>query len=382
MARDGARHPENLRQPIPDEHAVSALQNQAAWDEAFPDEAFPSTAAARSRVSPPDPSTIICPPASTDSGRDSDVQIIETIPQAGRDCISDEIYTTQVRVKIKKLLDRKHVETNPATFSQQYMKQNLAIPLIKNRSPLITKAGDLEKKTDQRGISGVFVGIIQDCIPTQVGGRSNGSMKENVKKTEMITFLVSVWGVVRKMLSHPKVNFNSTLHRALEGYIQAMQETEDEAISELEHESNVDINKETMKIPPEEKSNGYLEGGATLPPPKHQICVSCFMKTTHYLANHEQVKQQRKDITIAWKSNVKEYRLSLKDDSVMAPINVKTGKPFTKDPPNPTLPPLLIVCKANKMTHSRGLGGYKCPRCNDRSCEICKNHCRFVSSTE
>ena len=40
----------------------------------------------------------------------------------------------------------------------------------------------------------------------------------------------------------------------------------------------------------------------------------------------------------------------------------------------------LLICKANTLKHSGVAGGYKCPNCTNRSCKLCKNHCRFVSS--
>ena len=47
-------------------------------------------------------------------------------------------------------------------------------------------------------------------------------------------------------------------------------------------------------IPPEAKRNGYLEGGATLPPKKHQICACCNQRTTQYPVNQDQVKHTEK----------------------------------------------------------------------------------------
>ena len=207
-------------------------------------------------------------------------------------------------------------------------------------------------------------------------------MKENTKKTEMIVFLVEAWGVIRKILAHPKVNIGATISHSLESYIQAMQGAEGESIGELEHESNAHANKQSMKIPPDEKNNGYLEGGAIKPLKKHWKCPSCGMNTTQYPANHEQVKEIRKDKIKEWKAVCKQYGDSQKDNSIIAPINEKTGKSWTRFPTNPSLPPLLIVCKGNKMTHTHGKGSYKCPNCKDRSCGLCKNHCTFVCSTE
>ena len=59
----------------------------------------------------------------------------------------------------------------------------------------------------------------------------------------MIVFLVEAWGVIRKILLHPKVNIGATISHSLESYIQAMQGAEGESIGELEHESNAHANK-------------------------------------------------------------------------------------------------------------------------------------------
>ena len=130
------------------------------------------------------------------------------------------------------------------------MKKNLAVPLIANQGYLLTKAGLLEKKVGNCG--GVYVGVIHDCIPKGVGGRDKQNMKENIKKTEMIIFLIEAWGVVRKLLSHPKISFSLVVQRKLESYVMAMQGAEDEAIGEIEHQTNENLNKQSMKIPPDE----------------------------------------------------------------------------------------------------------------------------------
>lgn len=171
-------------------------------------------------------------------------------------------------------------------------------------------------------------------------------MKVATNKAAMITFLVTAWGVIRKILAHPRVTLGATVSRSLESYIQAMQGAEGESIGDIEHETNMHSNKQSMK--------------------------SCQRKRT--MATWELPKQ--------WKKDCKQYTESLKSNSVLAPINKKTGKPWTKMPTNPVLPPLLIICKGNKMTHTHGKGGYKCKNCKDRSCAICRNRCTFVCSTE
>ena len=386
LHKDGARRPDNSRSSsssiasasTSNSKPSSSLSTQQGVSSSTARPAALSTASARAasaNMTKNAPIDIDGDSVLTISSGDSACQILED-----RDPISDSLYTAEVRERMKKLLDKKQHDSNPTTFSQLFMKKNLAVPLITNRGYLLTKAGLLEKKVGNCG--GVYVGVIHGCIPKGVGGRDKQNMKENIKKTEMIIFLIEAWGVVRKLLSHPKISFSSVVQRKLESYVMAMQGAEDEAIGEIEHQTNENLNKQSMKIPPDEKHNGYLEGGSTLPPKKHQICACCNQRTTQYPANQEHVKAQRKAIIQEWRDDAKQYKQSQNDDSVMAPINKKTGKPWTKPPPNPPLPPLFIVCKANHMSHTHGVWGYKCPNCNNRTCETCKNYCTFVCSTE
>ena len=72
----------------------------------------------------------------------------------------------------------------------------------------------------------------------------------------------------------------------------------------------------------------------------------------------------------------------MKNSSIPVPVNPKNDKPYTKPPDAPKLPKILLVCKASKMKETHGTGGFKCDLCNNRSCDRCKNRCRFVCCTE
>jgi len=97
---------------------------------------------------------------------------------------------------------------------------------------------------------------------------------------------------------------------------------------------NSDVNKESPKMPSEEKNNGYLEGGATLPLKKHQRCPCCGMNTTHYPASNIAIKEKRKEIQDEWKKDHTQFAKSQKANSVTAPINKKNGKTYTASPPH------------------------------------------------
>ena len=278
---------------------------------------------------------------------------------------------------MRQLLEMKHVESNPSTFNQKSMKSAMMDKLVLHKSYLLAKA----KAQDKKDGGNNFYDIIKEVIPEKGGGKVKGGMKANINKPTMIGHLIDAWGVIRILIKRG-TTFSTAFSRDMENYCEVMQTVEDESISALDFESNIDVNKESLKMPTEEKTNGYLEGGATLPPKRHQRCPCCAMETTHYPESNIATKQKRVEMKAEWKAAHTQFEKSQKDDSISAPINKKNGKVYTAPPPPPRVPKLLIVCKADKMQHTRGKGGFKCDDCADRSCDRCKNHCRFVCNTE
>jgi len=135
------------------------------------------------------PSNIIISIDSSPStnGDDDEVEIIE----GKEDHISDEVYTTAVRVQIRQLLELKDVPTNPNTFSRESMKTNMADKLISHKVYLLLKANNID---EQNNLKGFMFDSIKDIIPEKGGGRAKGGMKVNVSKTEMIHICVDAWG--------------------------------------------------------------------------------------------------------------------------------------------------------------------------------------------
>ena len=131
-------------------------------------------------------------------------------------------------------------------------------------------------------------------------------MKANISKPTMINMLVNAWGVIRIILHHD-VSISGKVQRDLKTYFIVMQKIEDQSIGEVDFENDSDINATSLKMPPEEKFNGWLQNGAVPPLSKHRKCPCCGMLTTHYPANHETIKEQRKKMTAEWKTVYKQY---------------------------------------------------------------------------
>ena len=277
------------------------------------------------------------------------------------------------------ILERRPSENNPQTYTQGFFRQNIALPLIERKGYLCIKAG-LVDRAEKQGAT--FELTLRDYIPEKGGGRVQGGLKANASKPEMIRFCVYAWGVLRKLFDWLGLLICQSSHRELEMYLGAMQHAETDVIAMLDFEQNSDLNANSLKMPAGEEARGFLEGGAFLPEKKFQVCTACDMKTTHHPPGTKEIIAERRKLCNTWKAACNQFEKSKTNSTVAVPLNPKNNQPYTSMPPAPKLPAVLIVCKAAKMTHSRGIGGYKCLTCSDCSCGLCKNTCKFVTSTE
>jgi len=208
-------------------------------------------------------------------------------------------------------------------------------------------------------------------------------LRANAGKPELIKICIRAWTVIRILLQRKEVTWRRANEHALETYFGVMQRAEDDAIAQLQHEDDKDLNDQSLKMPPGENNRGYLEDGATLPEKQYRFCAACGMESVHHPPGIELVKKARADKTKEWRKAQKQWAKHKEDpNKYSAPINPKTKKPYTAAPSCPTLDKMILCCKAWKMVNTRGVGGYKCDECDDRSCAKCTNRCRFVCSTE
>lgn len=204
-------------------------------------------------------------------------------------------------------------------------------------------------------------------------------MKNNISKPNLIDICVRSWDVIRLLEDDNRTKFNKSVKRDLVTFITVMDKAENEAIAVLAHEKDRDSNEASLKIPPLEKDRPFDKN--MVPEKKFQKCACCGMETTNYAQDYLDVKDERQIIVQKWKEEKEQFKKSQKDSSVPAPKK-KNGQPHMKEPQLPTLPKILIICKAYTMKHQRGLSAYHCPNCVDRTCDICMNNCMFVCCTK
>ena len=89
-------------------------------------------------------------------------------------------------------------------------------------------------------------------------------MKVNVSKTEMINICVDAWGVICHLLD-TDMCWKISVKRDLELYSIVLQMIEDQSLGDVDFEKNSELNAKSMVIPPDDKYNGYIQSGATLP---------------------------------------------------------------------------------------------------------------------
>ena len=134
----------------------------------------------------------------------------------------------------------------------------------------------------------------------------------------------------------------------------------------------------SFKITGEENRRGYLEDGARKPPRQFSCCAKCKMEgCVHEPSGNIQNHKDNKAIIKDWSKknqHIEDFNAGDRDDTLMI-----DGKAQKKTLPPPKLKEELLVCKAWQKTHSMS-GGYQCLDCRDRSCAMCRNMCRFVSS--
>ena len=88
------------------------------------------------------------------------------------------------------------------------------------------------------------------------------------------------------------------------------------------------------------------------------------------------IREGNKVKTKTWK-NLNRMLEQFNAGLINNPPTDANGKPYTKQI-ELKLGEVTYYCKAYKMKHTHGVGGYKCVNCNDRTCALCKNRCRHA----
>ena len=265
--------------------------------------------------------------------------------------------------------------SNPCTFSQETMRLQLVDPLLERKGYLIQRAKAVERSDNRWG--SVLSKWLHKVIPDK---GKKGGIKQNASKAILVGVVAKSWTAIRKIYEHPEGKFSREASHALEQFIFVMSHLESECIAAVLHESNTNVNSESLPLPKAEKDVGF---DPKLVPSEARLrnCARCKLKTVNYPSNHKEVKKARAEVKQEYLRTCKQFEDSKKDASIQPPLNSK-GNPLTKPPNPPQLQPLHLICKGFKMNHHHGRGQYKCPNCTDRSCSLCKNKCMFVCTTE
>ena len=293
----------------------------------------------------------------------------------GAQILYDDEYCVPVVQRIHRMLLMQYVPENPRTFNQDGLRSQLVWPLIERKGYLIKRAHSVESSDKRWGT--VLSKMLSKIIPEK--NRGKGALKANASKAQLVDIVSQSWTVFRKIYEHSEGKLSREAEHELQMYIYTLSELESDCIAAIAHETNRDVNKESLPVPRNEKDSGF--DPKLVPEPRFRHCASCKLKTVNYASNYKAVQKERREITDDYLKISKQFQDSKKDPSVMAPTN-KKGKTLTKPPEPPKLPPVLLICKGSKMRHEHGRGGYKCPTCTDRSCEICLSKCMFVCTTE
>jgi len=200
-------------------------------------------------------------------------------------------------------------------------------------------------------------------------------VKKNISKAAVIDHLVGAWQVLQHVTNHASVELDVHTSNALDAYIVLMEWTVSSCQSALEAEQTANCSGESLKLSQTEANRGYLEGGAFVPGLDHHNYPVCHAPYMHEPPENKKKRKRTKKIRNKWKSDGKKVAKYL--DNEGPPLLDDKGKIIKKLPP-PKEEHEILACKANKMTHSQAVDGYKCTDCIDCSCELCQNKCTFV----
>jgi hypothetical protein len=284
-------------------------------------------------------------------------------------------YSTAVRMRIQRMLLMQFSPTNPRTFNQETLRSQLVGPLQERKGYIIKRALSVEKSDSRWGST--LSKILMKAIPDK--SRGKGGLKANASKVVLVGIVTESWTAIRKIHEHEEGSFSREANHDLEMYLFTMRSLESDCIAAVLHESNVNVNSESLPCPRAEKDRDF--DPKLVPEARFRICARCKLKSVNYPANYKEIQKERAQMTSDFLKLSKQFDESKKDPSVLAPVN-KNGKVYTKPPSPPTLPSLYLICKGYKMKHEHGLGRYKCPDCTDRSCKLCQSKCMFVCTTE
>jgi hypothetical protein len=292
--------------------------------------------------------------------------------EIGDDEDSPIIFTSELRIRVKSKLNRNVTESNPDTHPIGFFR-NIMQQLVNKRGILIQKAKKVEDATNFCGTSRPWRDLahgLSVAIPK--------SVRQQIGKGECVTNFLQIWEILYRVIYHQEGILGRRLGPDIDDYVSLMERTVSNAFAEMEEERTSDVNCKSMKMPRGEDTRGYLADGSKKPSKEFQDCPKCGFPFVHeHVDNPAKAKRNaNKDAAYLAKSKVLE---NFKKGIVKEPPKDSKGK-FLYKIIVEKQDDLLLICKANTRKHSGVAGGYTCPNCTNRSCKLCKNHCRFVCS--
>jgi hypothetical protein len=141
--------------------------------------------------------------------------------------------------------------TNPPTFSQETMRSQLVGPLVDCKGYIIKRALAVEWSDGRWGSA--LSTLLKEVIPEKTRGK--GGLKQNAAKAALVD-IVSTWTDIRKIYEHGEGSFSREASHDLEMYLFTMTVLESDCIVAVLHESNADVNSESLPVLRTEKDRG------------------------------------------------------------------------------------------------------------------------------
>ena len=225
------------------------------------------------------------------------------------------------------------------------------------------------------------IGVLQNYLQHVIPNNNAKETPRSIKKAAICNYFVRIWKGLRLVLSHPNGCLDEDRMGKIGSFVGLMERTVSSCQALIENEKVTDCNAKSLKMTVVERARDFMHDGAARPKKAHRLCAKCDLQTTHMPPENKAASKNNTKIKADWtKTNTKVQKWL---DGIIPNPPLDGSKPIKDILPFPTskIKPLLIVCKAYTMTHALSVDGYKCKKCVDRSCEICKCNWSFMCST-
>ena len=326
-----------------------------------------------------DASAPTAPPLPAAASRRSDVvELLDTDDDGeddGDDGDEGEGMSRRLVLKVKQALNKNSVQGNNDTYSHSFYKESILNHLMKHRVTLLDNTAKFDKEEMDN---------IGDSLRDRLNMAIPSSVKKSISKAGCVDIFVDAWRVLGDVICHRKFKLPKKVERDLDAYIALMENVVNSCQAELDYDDDSDVNGASAKLPKKiaaaEVSRGYMGEGATMPPARFGggICPACGFKSMHEPPENKQRASNNKKKRDEWKEVNRQVQEAKVDEDAEFPVY--NGKTVSVQLPKPKQEDEFLICKQVHFTHSRADGGYKCDNCIDRTCNRCRNKCKFITT--